>query len=181
MRAIETALAGVLILEPKVFEDDRGHFFESFNQREIQRLTGFEGAFVQDNQSISHRNVLRGLHYQIQHAQGKLVRVVAGEAFDVAVDLRRSAPTFGKWIGVYLSARNRRICWIPPGFAHGFLVTSESCTFLYKTTDYWSPGDERCIRWNDESLGIDWPLQAAPVVSCKDANAVSLVQADTFP
>jgi dTDP-4-dehydrorhamnose 3,5-epimerase len=181
MRALKTVLPGILILEPKVFEDDRGHFFESFNQREIQRLTGFEGAFVQDNQSTSHRNVLRGLHYQIQHAQGKLVRVVAGEAFDVAVDLRRSAPTFGKWIGVYLSAENKRMCWIPPGFAHGFLVTSESCAFLYKTTDYWSPGDERCIRWNDECLGIDWPLQAAPVVSCKDANAVSLAEADTFP
>jgi dTDP-4-dehydrorhamnose 3,5-epimerase len=181
VRAIETALPGLLILEPKVFEDDRGHFFETFNRREIQRLTGFEGGFVQDNQSTSHRNVLRGLHYQIPNAQGKLVRVVAGEVFDVAVDLRRSAPTFGQWIGVYLSGENKRMCWIPPGFAHGFLVRSESCTFLYKTTDYWSPGDERCIRWNDASLGIDWPLQAAPVLSRKDANAVSLTEAETFP
>jgi dTDP-4-dehydrorhamnose 3,5-epimerase len=171
----------VLILEPKLFSDDRGHFFESFNLREIRRLTGFEGEFVQDNQSRSHRNVLRGLHYQVQHAQGKLVRVVAGEVFDVAVDLRRSSPAFGKWVGVQLSAENTRMLWIPPGFAHGFLVTSDACDLLYKTTDYWSPKDERCVRWDDPTLAIQWPLRGSPLMSAKDMSAAVFAQAETYP
>jgi dTDP-4-dehydrorhamnose 3,5-epimerase len=181
MIAVETALPGVLILEPKVFEDARGHFFESFNQREIQRLTGFTDGFVQDNHSKSHRNVLRGLHYQLQHAQGKLVRVVAGEVFDVAVDLRRSSAAFGRWVGVALSADNKRTLWIPPGFAHGFLVTSHTCELLYKTTDYWSPAHERCIRWDDPTLAIEWPLSCSPLVSAKDAEGVSFRAAETYP
>jgi dTDP-4-dehydrorhamnose 3,5-epimerase len=181
MIAVETALPGVLILEPKVFEDARGHFFESFNQREIQRLTGFTDGFVQDNHSKSHGNVLRGLHYQLQHPQGKLVRVVVGEVFDVAVDLRRSSATFGQWVGVALSADNKRMLWIPPGFAHGFLVSSQSCELLYKTTDYWSPAHERCIRWDDPTLAIEWPLSSAPLVSAKDAEGVSFRAAETYP
>lgn len=181
MNAVDTALPGVLILEPRVFEDARGHFFESFNRRDIQRLTGFDGEFVQDNHSRSSKNVLRGLHYQIEHPQGKLVRVVVGEAFDVAVDIRRSSPTFGKWVGVRLSAANRRILWIPPGFAHGFLATSDACELLYKTTDYWSPAHERCIRWNDETLAIEWPLTDAPVLSAKDRDGAPFAEAETHP
>jgi dTDP-4-dehydrorhamnose 3,5-epimerase len=181
MIAAQTALPGVLILEPKLFKDDRGHFFESFNQREIRRLTAFEGEFVQDNQSRSHGNVLRGLHYQIRHVQGKLVRVLAGEVFDVAVDLRRSSSSFGKWVGVQLSAENNRMLWIPPGFAHGFLVTSDACDLLYKTTDYWSPNDERCVRWDDPALGIEWPLRGPPLMSAKDMSAAAFAQAETYP
>lgn len=181
MNVVETALPGVLILEPKVFKDERGHFFESFNLREIRRLTGFDGEFVQDNQSRSHANVLRGLHYQIRHAQGKLVRVVRGEVFDVAVDLRRSSPAFGKWVGVQLSAENNRMLWIPPGFGHGFLVTSDSCDVLYKTTDYWSPNDERCVRWDDPTLAIQWPLRGTPLMSPKDRSAALLPEAETYP
>src|SRR6187551_3522750 len=155
MQVIQTSLPGVLILEPKVFGDARGFFFESFNARRFAELTGFSGSFVQDNHSRSGKGVLRGLHYQIRQPQGKLVRVIAGEVFDVAVDVRRSSPTFGKWAGFRLSAESRRMAWIPPGFAHGFLVTSEGAEFLYKTTDYWAPQHERTIRWNDPQIGIE--------------------------
>lgn len=176
----QTALPEVLILEPKVFGDDRGFFFESFNQRDFQRATGLEVNFVQDNHSRSSRGVLRGLHYQIQHPQGKLVRVTQGAVFDVAVDMRRSSPTFGRWAGVTLSAANHRQLWIPPGFAHGFLVTSESAEFLYKTTDYWHPEHERSLLWNDPALGIDWPLLTPPTLAAKDAAGLVLAQAEVF-
>jgi len=155
MQAISTKLPGVLILEPKVFGDERGFFFESFNARAFAEATGLQCEFVQDNHSRSQRGVLRGLHYQVQQAQGKLVRVSAGEVFDVAVDLRRSSPTFGKWVGTLLSAENKRQLWVPAGFAHGFVVLSEFAEFLYKTTDYYAPEHERCIRWDDPSLAID--------------------------
>jgi len=178
--AITTALPGVLILEPKVFGDARGFFFESFNQREFERVTGVNAVFVQDNHSRSARGVLRGLHYQISHAQGKLVRVTAGSVFDVAVDLRRSSPRFGEWVGVELSAENQRQLWVPPGFAHGFLVTSEAAEFLYKTTDYWYPEHERSLRWDDAALAIRWPLTGEPVLAAKDANAPALEAAETF-
>lgn len=178
--AITTALPGVLILEPKVFGDARGFFFESFNQREFERATGVNAVFVQDNHSRSAHGVLRGLHYQISHAQGKLVRVTSGSVFDVAVDLRRSSPHFGQWVGMELSAENQRQLWIPPGFAHGFLVTSESAEFLYKTTDYWYPEHERSLRWDDATLAIRWPLAGAPVLAAKDANAPALEAAETF-
>ena len=177
---INTALPGVLILEPKVFGDARGFFFESFNQREFERATGVNAVFVQDNHSRSARGVLRGLHYQISHAQGKLVRVTAGSVFDVAVDLRRSSPHFGRWVGVELSADNQRQLWVPPGFAHGFLVTSEAAEFLYKTTDYWYPEHERSLRWDDTALEIRWPLTGEPVLAAKDANAPALEAAETF-
>ena len=177
---IRTALPEVLILEPKVFGDARGFFFESFNQREFERATGVNAVFVQDNHSRSARGVLRGLHYQISHAQGKLVRVTAGSVFDVAVDLRRSSPHFGQWVGMELSAENQRQLWIPPGFAHGFVVTSEAAEFLYKTTDYWYPEHERSLRWDDATLAIDWPLTGAPVLAAKDANAPALEDAETF-
>ena len=180
MHAIETGLSGLLILEPKVFGDARGFFFESFNQRRFEEVTGVGDQFVQDNHSRSARNVLRGLHYQIQQPQGKLVRVVAGEVFDVAVDIRRSSPTFGKWFGIHLSAENKKMLWIPVGFAHGFVVISESAEFLYKTTDYWAPPHERCIRWNDSDLGIDWPLQGDPLVSAKDAAGRPFREAEVF-
>ncbi|MGZ3184504.1 MAG: dTDP-4-dehydrorhamnose 3,5-epimerase [Telluria sp.] len=180
MKAIRTDIPDVVILEPQVFGDDRGFFFESFNERKFRELTGVSSAFVQDNHSKSARNVLRGLHYQIQQAQGKLVRVVAGAVFDVAVDIRRASPTFGKWVGVELSAENKRQLWIPPGFAHGFVVTSESAEFLYKTTDYWAPEFERSILWNDPAIGIDWPFDGAPLLSGKDAAAKLLVDAETF-
>jgi len=177
---IPTALPEVLLLEPAVFGDARGFFFESFNQRDFERATGLTVSFVQDNHSRSTAGVLRGLHYQVQHAQGKLVRVTAGSVFDVAVDLRRSSPHFGRWTGIELSAENKRQLWIPPGFAHGFLVTSDSAEFLYKTTDYWHPAHERSLRWDDPALGITWPLSGAPTLAQKDAAAPGLSDADTF-
>jgi len=179
----KTNLPDVLILEPKVFGDARGFFYESYNARDFAAATGLQVEFVQDNHSQSAKGVLRGLHYQIQHAQGKLVRVVRGEVFDVAVDLRKSSATFGQWTGVHLSADNAKQLWIPPGFAHGFLVLSESAEFLYKTTDYWHPSHERSLLWNDPALGIEWPLPAgldAPVLAAKDAAALMLSQAETF-
>jgi len=181
LKAEETTLKGVYVLEPTVFGDARGFFFESFNQRRFQELTGFDGTFVQDNHSRSVKNVLRGLHYQIQQAQGKLVRVIAGEVYDVAVDIRRSSPNFGKWVGVRLSAENRKMIWVPAGFAHGFVVTSETCEFLYKTTDYWAPAHERCIRWDDPKLGIAWPLTGEPVMSAKDREGTLLEAAEVYP
>jgi len=181
MQAINTKLPGVLILEPKVFGDERGFFFESFNARAFAEATGLQCEFVQDNHSRSQRGVLRGLHYQVQQAQGKLVRVTAGEVYDVAVDLRRSSPTFGKWVGTLLSAENKRQLWVPAGFAHGFLVLSEFAEFLYKTTDYYAPEHERCIRWDDPSLAIDWPLDGAPQLSAKDQAGLSFAEAQVFP
>ncbi|MES2010608.1 MAG: dTDP-4-dehydrorhamnose 3,5-epimerase [Pseudomonadota bacterium] len=180
LTVIPTDIPEVLILEPKVFGDDRGFFFESFNAKAFEAATGLKREFVQDNHSRSARNVLRGLHYQIQHPQGKLVRVVAGEVFDVAVDLRRSSPTFGKWVGVTLSAENKRQLWVPEGFAHGFVVTSESAEFLYKTTDYWYPEHERSLAWNDPEVGIDWPVEGQPMVAAKDAAGKRLPDADVF-
>lgn len=180
MKLVETRIPDVLILEPQVFGDARGFFYESFNQRRFQELTGIAANFVQDNHSRSAQNVLRGLHYQIRQPQGKLVRVIAGEVFDVAVDLRRSSATFGQWAGVTLSAENRRQLWIPHGFAHGFVVTSEAAEFLYKTTDYWAPEHERGIRWDDPAIGIEWPLATAPLVSAKDAAASLLSDAEVF-
>lgn len=176
-----TEIPDVIILEPNVFGDDRGFFYESFNARRFAEETGVTAAFVQDNHSKSAQNVLRGLHYQIRQPQGKLVRVVAGEVFDVAVDLRKSSPTFGHWAGVMLSAENKRQLWIPPGFAHGFLVTSESAEFLYKTTDYYAPEHERCIIWNDPAIGIGWPLTGEPLLSNKDKLGKSLAEAEVFP
>ncbi|MCR4510821.1 dTDP-4-dehydrorhamnose 3,5-epimerase [Pseudomonas sp. 32.2.56] len=181
MQAINTKLPGVLILEPKVFGDERGFFFESFNARAFAEATGLQCEFVQDNHSRSQRGVLRGLHYQVQQAQGKLVRVTAGEVYDVAVDLRRSSPTFGKWVGTLLSAENKRQLWVPAGFAHGFVVLSEFAEFLYKTTDYYAPEHERCIRWDDPSLAIDWPLDGAPQLSAKDQAGLSFAEAQVFP
>ena len=181
MQAITTSIPDVLIFEPKVFGDSRGFFLESYNQRAFQEATGWAPAFVQDNHSGSAKNVLRGLHYQIQQPQGKLVRVVAGEVFDVAVDIRQSSPTFGKWVGANLSAENKRQMWVPPGFAHGFLVLSEFAEFLYKTTDFYAPEHECSIRWDDPAIGIQWPLQGTPVLSAKDRQGVSLEQAQLFP
>ncbi|VXB93766.1 dTDP-4-deoxyrhamnose-3,5-epimerase [Pseudomonas sp. 8BK] len=181
MQAINTELPGVLILEPKVFGDQRGFFFESFNARAFAKATGLQCEFVQDNHSRSQLGVLRGLHYQVQQAQGKLVRVTAGEVYDVAVDLRRSSPTFGHWVGVHLSAENKRQLWVPAGFAHGFLVLSEFAEFLYKTTDYYAPEHERCIRWDDPTLAIEWPLDGAPQLSPKDQSGLSFAEAQVFP
>ncbi len=178
--ATPTALQGVLILEPKVFGDDRGFFFESFNQRDFQQVTGLDVTFVQDNHSRSVQGVLRGLHYQIQHPQGKLVRVTQGQVYDVAVDLRKASPTFGQHVGVELSADNKRQLWIPPGFAHGFVVLSETAEFLYKTTDYWYPEHERSLLWSDAQLGIRWPMDAPPQLAAKDAAAKLLADADVF-
>ena len=175
-----TAIPEVLILEPKVFGDARGFFFESFNARDFAQATGLNVEFVQDNHSKSARGVLRGLHYQIQHAQGKLVRVVQGEMFDVAVDLRRASPTFGQWVGERLSADNHRQLWVPPGFAHGFVVLSESAEFLYKTTDYWYPEYERSLLWSDPAVGIDWPIDFAPQLAAKDAVGKVLADAECF-
>jgi dTDP-4-dehydrorhamnose 3,5-epimerase len=175
-----TSLPEVLILEPKVFGDARGFFFESFNARDFAHCTGLEVVFVQDNHSKSAKGVLRGLHYQIQHPQGKLVRVTHGEVFDVAVDMRRSSPTFGKWEGVVLSAENKRQLWIPPGFAHGFLVTSENAEFLYKTTDYWYPEFERSLLWNDPTVGVQWPLDTAPLLANKDVAGKVWSEAPSF-
>ncbi|HEY1042331.1 MAG TPA: dTDP-4-dehydrorhamnose 3,5-epimerase [Telluria sp.] len=182
MEAIRTAIPDVVIIEPKVFGDERGFFYESFNERKFRELTGVALPFVQDNHSKSARNVLRGMHYQIRQPQGKLVRVVSGSVFDVAVDLRRSSPTFGKWVGVELSAENKRQLWIPPGFAHGFVVTSDSAEFLYKTTDYWAPEHERSLCWNDPDVGIEWPFTGEPQLSAKDAHgkAKYLAEAEIF-
>ncbi len=180
MQAVQTSIPDVLIIEPKVFGDARGFFYESYNQKKFEQLVGRSVDFVQDNHSRSAQHVLRGLHYQIQQTQGKLVRVTAGEVFDVAVDIRRSSPTFGKSVGVKLSAENKRMLWIPEGFAHGFVVLSENAEFLYKATDYWAPEHERCIAWNDAELAIDWPLDAAPLLSAKDAAGKSLREAEVF-
>jgi dTDP-4-dehydrorhamnose 3,5-epimerase len=182
MQRVTTPIDGVLILEPKVFGDARGFFFESFNARRFEELAGVHGGFVQDNHSRSARGVLRGLHYQIRQPQGKLVRVVAGEVFDVAVDIRKSSPTFGKWFGHRLSAENKLQLWIPAGFAHGFVVLSDTADFLYKTTDYWAPEHERCIAWDDPDLGIAWPLDGmTPLVSAKDAQGIAFRDAEVFP
>ncbi|TDQ92463.1 dTDP-4-dehydrorhamnose 3,5-epimerase [Paraburkholderia silvatlantica] len=175
-----TALPEVKIIEPKVFGDARGFFYESFNGREFEELVEAGVEFVQDNHSRSAKGVLRGLHYQIQHAQGKLVRVVEGEVFDVAVDIRRSSPNFGKWVGVHLSADNHRQLWVPPGFAHGFVVISESAQFLYKTTDYWFPEHERSIVWNDPAIGIEWPIDFEPLLAAKDAAGKRLAEAEVY-
>lgn len=175
-----TALPEVKIIEPKVFGDARGFFFESFNARELTELVEPGIEFVQDNHSRSARGVLRGLHYQIQHAQGKLVRVVDGEVFDVAVDVRRSSPNFGKWVGVRLSAENKRQLWVPAGFAHGFVVLSESADFLYKTTDYWYPEFERSILWSDKQIGIEWPIDREPLVAAKDAAGKAISEAEVY-
>ncbi|GAA4408266.1 dTDP-4-dehydrorhamnose 3,5-epimerase [Quisquiliibacterium transsilvanicum] len=181
MNVISTTLPGVLLIEPRVFGDDRGFFFESFNARAFREATGVTLDFVQDNHSHSRRDVLRGIHYQVRQAQGKLVRAVSGEVFDVAVDLRRGSPSFGRWEGFVLSAQNRRMLWVPPGFGHGFLVLSESADFLYKTTDYWAPEHERCLVWNDPGVGIDWPLDGrAPALSAKDGQGLPLAQAECF-
>ena len=180
---MDTAMAvlpGVVIMEPKVFGDERGFFFESFNAQRFREATGIEPAFVQDNHSRSAKNVLRGLHYQIRQPQGKLVRVTAGEVLDVAVDLRRSSPNFGRWTGILLSGDNKRQVWIPQGFAHGFVVLSEAAEFLYKTTDYWAPEHERCIRWDDPDLAIDWRLPGPPSISAKDAKGAALADAEVF-
>lgn len=180
MNVIDTAIPDVKIIEPKVFGDARGFFYESFNARAFAEGTGVNVHFVQDNHSKSARNVLRGLHYQLQQAQGKLVRVVQGEVWDVAVDIRRSSPTFGKWVGVILSAENNRQLWVPAGFAHGFVVLSETAEFLYKTTDYYAPAHERCIAWNDPTLAIEWPIEGAPSLSTKDAQGIAFKDADYF-
>jgi dTDP-4-dehydrorhamnose 3,5-epimerase len=181
MNAIQTSLPGVMLIEPKVFGDERGFFFESFNKRKFAELTGVTDEFVQDNHSKSARHVLRGLHYQIQHPQGKLVRVVAGEVWDVVVDIRKSSPTFGHWVGTSLSEENKRMLWIPPGFAHGFVVLSESAELLYKTTDYWMPEYERSILWDDIDLAIDWRLDGAiPLLSGKDRGGTPFKQAEYF-
>jgi dTDP-4-dehydrorhamnose 3,5-epimerase len=177
---ISTTIADVMIIEPKVFGDDRGFFFESFNSRQFAELIGRNVDFVQDNHSRSAKNVLRGLHYQTQQPQGKLVRVVQGVVFDVAVDIRRSSPTFGQHIGVELSAENKRMLWVPEGFAHGFVVLSDTAEFLYKTTHYWAPEFERSIAWNDPALGIKWPIQGEPTLSAKDQQALSLANAEHF-
>ena len=177
---IPTAIPEVLILEPQVFGDARGFFFESFNQRDFADKTGVDLSFVQDNHSKSAQGVLRGLHYQIQHPQGKLVRVVQGQVFDVVVDLRQSSPTLGQWVGVYLDAQKHQQLWVPPGFAHGFVVLSETAEFLYKTTDYWYPTHERSLRWDDPTVGITWPMQGQPLLAAKDAAAALWAEAEKF-
>jgi len=179
MKITPTALPEVLLIEPRVFGDERGFFYESWNRRAFEEA-GLDVQFVQDNHSRSRRGVLRGLHYQIEHAQGKLVRVVEGEVFDVAVDLRRSSPNFGKSMQCVLSADNKRMLWVPPGFAHGFVVLSDAAQFLYKTTDYWFPEHERTLLWNDPALGIVWPLAGAPTLAAKDAAGTRLADADTY-
>ncbi|MDV6346520.1 dTDP-4-dehydrorhamnose 3,5-epimerase [Nitrosomonas sp. Is35] len=180
MKATPLRIPDVFLLEPRVFGDDRGFFYESFNQRAFESAIGKPVCFVQSNHSRSAHNVLRGLHYQIQHAQGKLVRVVAGEVYDVAVDIRRSSPTFGQWVGEILSAENKKQLWIPAGFAHGFVVLSDSAEFLYNTTDYWAPEFERCIVWNDEILAINWPISGSPVLSEKDARGAQFTIAEVY-
>lgn len=182
MKVETTALEGVLILEPKLFGDARGWFMEAYNARAFTEATGLAPNFVQDNQSLSSRGVLRGLHYQLgEHPQDKLVRVLSGEIFDVAVDIRRSSPTFGQWVGVHLSGQNRRQVWVPRGFAHAFVVLSETAEVLYKVTDVYDPAGERSIRWDDPAIGIDWPLDTPPLLSAKDADAPLLADADLFP
>jgi dTDP-4-dehydrorhamnose 3,5-epimerase len=180
MEVLVTAIPDVLIIDPKIHSDARGFFFESFNQKIFEEKTGIRQSFVQDNHSRSTRNVLRGLHYQIGQPQGKLVRVVSGCIFDVAVDLRKSSATFGKWVGVKLSEENKRLLWVPPGFAHGFIVTSESADVLYKTTDYWAPGCERTIVWNDIDLAINWPVASEPILAEKDQAGKKFAEADHF-
>jgi dTDP-4-dehydrorhamnose 3,5-epimerase len=180
MRVTPTAIAGVLVIEPRVFSDARGFFFESFNERAFAEAAGITAKFVQDNHSRSARNTLRGLHYQIHQPQGKLVRVVAGEIFDVVVDLRRSSPTFGKWLGNTLSAESKEMMWIPPGLAHGFAVLSDYADFLYKTTDYWAPQHERTLLWNDPDLAIAWPLAGEPILAAKDSAGKLLSEAEVF-
>ncbi len=180
MQVIETAIPEVLIIEPKVFGDARGFFMESFNARAFRAATGVEADFVQDNHSRSVHGVLRGLHYQIRQAQGKLVRAVRGTVFDVAVDLRKSSPTFGKWAGVVLSEESHRMFWVPPGFAHGFVVLSESADFLYKATDYYAPEHERCLRWDDPAVGVEWPLDSEPLLSDKDRQGRLLADCEVY-
>lgn len=181
MNIIPTEISDVLIIEPRVFEDQRGFFYESHNEKAFREKTGLDLRFVQDNHSRSTQNVLRGLHYQIQQPQGKLVRVVAGEIFDVVVDLRKSSPTFGQWVGDILSAENKRQLWVPEGFAHGFCVISEFAEVLYKTTDYYAPQHERCVIWNDPDIAIAWPLTDAPIVSAKDQAGLPFKEAEVFP
>ena len=181
MNVVTTDLPGVLILEPKVFGDERGFFYESFNARAFKEATGLDTEFVQDNHSRSQKGVLRGLHYQLENTQGKLVRVTVGEVLDVAVDIRRSSPYFGKWVAVRLSSANHRQLWVPEGFAHGFVVLSDFAEFLYKTTDYYQPSAERCILWNDPALAIDWQLTETPQLSAKDQAGKLLKEADLFP
>ncbi len=180
MKVTPTSIPSVLIIEPRVFGDTRGFFFESFNQRAFNLATGLDVNFVQDNHSRSSKGVLRGLHYQIQQPQGKLVRVVRGSVFDVTVDLRKSSPTFGQWVGVELTEDNHRQLWIPPGFAHGFYVLSDSADFLYKTTDYYAPEFECSLIWNDPTIGIEWPLNTQPIISAKDAQGKKLADAEVF-
>ena len=180
MKATPLAIPDVVLIEPKVFGDERGFFFESFNQARFEEAIGKSVQFVQDNHSRSVRNVLRGLHYQIQQPQGKLVRVVQGEVFDVAVDLRKSSKTFGQWVGEVLSADNKRQLWVPEGFAHGFVVLSDTAEFLYKTTDYYAPAHERCILWNDATLSIQWPDRMKPILSAKDAQGKAFTEAEVF-
>ncbi|CCI25457.1 dTDP-4,deoxyrhamnose 3,5 epimerase [Microcystis aeruginosa PCC 9809] len=181
MKVIPTEIPDVLIIEPQVYGDDRGFFLESFNQKDFREKTGVNTTFVQDNHSMSLKNVLRGLHYQIPNPQGKLVRVVNGSVFDVAVDARKSSPTFGQWVGCVLSAENKRIFWVPEGFAHGFLVLSERAEFLYKTTNYYYPQYEKTIAWNDADLGIDWPLETPPILSPKDQAGQPFKSVEVFP
>lgn len=181
MKATRLAIPDVVLIQPKVFGDARGFFFESFNQKAFNEATGTNHAFVQDNHSRSSQGVLRGLHYQIQQPQGKLVRVARGRVWDVAVDIRKSSPTFGQWVGAELSEDNQHQLWVPPGFAHGFVVLSESADFLYKTTDYYAPEHERCIAWNDPQLAIAWPIAGAPSLSAKDMQGFAFAQAPVYP
>ena len=181
MNIIPTKISDVLIIEPRVFEDQRGFFYESYNEKAFREKTGVDAQFVQDNHSRSAQNVLRGLHYQIQQPQGKLVRVVAGAIFDVVVDLRKSSPTYGQWVGTLISAENKQQLWVPMGFAHGFCVVSEFAEVLYKTTDYYAPPHERCLIWNDPDLAIAWPLEETPIVSAKDQAGKSFKEAEVFP
>jgi dTDP-4-dehydrorhamnose 3,5-epimerase len=180
MKITATAIPEVLLVEPTVFGDDRGFFYESFNAREWQELTGLDTRFVQDNHSRSAKDVLRGIHYQIQQPQGKLVRVVLGEVFDVAVDLRKESTTFGQWVGEHLSAENKRSLWVPEGFGHGFLVLSEVAEFLYRTTDFYAPEHERCIAWNDPEVGVQWPIEGQPLLSEKDGKGSSFADAEVY-
>lgn len=180
MKVTKTAIPDVLIVEPTVFGDERGFFYESYNQRKWKELTGLDTHFVQDNHSKSSQGVLRGIHYQIKHSQGKLVRVVAGEVFDVAVDLRKSSPTFGKWVAEHLSAKNKKMLWVPEGFGHGFLVLSETAEFLYRTTDFYAPEHECCISWDDPDLKIEWPADSKPQLSEKDMNGSLFAEAECY-
>ncbi len=180
MKVTKTAIPDVLVVEPTVFGDERGFFYESYNERKWKELTGLDTQFVQDNHSKSSQGVLRGIHYQIKHSQGKLVRVVAGEVYDVAVDLRKSSPNFGKWVGEHLSAENKKMLWVPEGFGHGFLVLSETAEFLYRTTDFYAPEHERCIVWNDTDLNIEWPGDGKPQLSGKDVNGSLFAKAEYY-